>query len=75
VGIMARKRDEAYVIASDRGPDGVLNKRAARNLSNTYHVWTGDCWTAVMSDAKTFETEEAAEDYIRANADQVMKYG
>jgi hypothetical protein len=75
MGVMARERDKRFVITSDRTPDGASNKRAPRNLSDTYLVWTGDSWSPVMTDAKTFETMEAAENYIRANSDRVMKYG
>jgi hypothetical protein len=75
MGVMARKQDERFVITSDRTPDGATNKRAPRNLSDTYLVWTGDSWSSVMSDAETFDTLEVAEDYIRANSERVMKYG
>jgi hypothetical protein len=75
MGVMTRDRGEVFVITSDRSPDDTPNKRAPKNLSDTYLVWTGDSWSSVMTDAKTFETEEAADEYIRANADRVMKYG
>jgi len=75
MGVMARMRDERFVITSDRNPDGPSIKRAPRNLSDTYLVWTGESWSSVMSDALTFDTLEVAEDYIRANAERVMKYG
>ena len=75
MGVMARMRDERFVITSDRNPDGTSIKRAPRNLSDTYLTWTGEAWSSVMTDALTFDTLEAAEDYIRANAERVMKYG
>jgi hypothetical protein len=75
MGVMARMRDERFVIASDRNPDGSANKRAPRTLTDTYLVWTGDSWSSVMTDAETFDTIEAAEEYILANSDRVMKYG
>jgi hypothetical protein len=75
MGVMARKRDERFVITSDRDPDGAANKRAPRNPSDSYLVWTGDSWSSVMADAETFDTMDAADDYMRANYERVMKYG
>lgn len=75
MGVMARKRDERFVIASDRQPDSAANKRAPKNLSDTYLVWTGDSWSSNMTDAEAFDTMEAAEEYIRSHSERVMKYG
>jgi hypothetical protein len=75
MGILARKRDDRFVITSDRQPDGAANKRAPKNLSETYLVWTGDSWSSLMADAKAFDTLETAEEYIRVNYERVMKYG
>ena len=75
MGVMTRNRDQLYVITSDRSPDVKPNKRAPKQVSETYLVWTGDHWSSVMTDAKTFETSEAADEYIRANSDRVMKDG
>jgi hypothetical protein len=75
MGVMTRDRGEGFVITSDRGPDETKNTRVAKKMSSTYLVWTGDSWSAVMTDAKTFATEEAADDYIRANSSRVMKDG
>jgi hemolysin III len=43
---MARMRDERLVIASDRNPDGSMDARAPRKLSDTYSVWTGRNWSS-----------------------------
>jgi hypothetical protein len=75
MGVMSRNRGEVFVITSDRSPTDNPNKRAPNNLSSTYLVWTGDSWSSVMTDAQTFETEEAADNYIRANSERVMKHG
>jgi hypothetical protein len=75
MGVMTRDRGEVFVITSDRSPDETQNKRAPKKMSSTYLVWTGDRWSAVMTDAKTFETLEAADEYIRANSGRVMKAG
>ena len=75
MGVMTRDRGEVFVITSDRSLDEAQNKRVAKKMSNTYLVWTGDSWSSVMTDAKTFETMDAADEYIRANSDRVMKDG
>jgi hypothetical protein len=75
MGVMTRDQGNIFVITSDRILGEAKNARAAKKMSGTYLVWTGDSWSSVMTDAKTFETEEAADDYIRANSDRVMKDG
>jgi len=75
MGVMTRDRGEVFVITSDRNPDEAQTKRVAKKMSNTFWVWTGDSWSAVMTDAKTFETMDAADEYIRANSGRVMKDG
>ena len=49
--------------------------RVAKKMSSAYLVWTGENWSSVMAEAKTFETAEAADEYIRANSERVMKDG
>ena len=73
MGVMTRDRGDLFVITSDRNPGDTPNKRAPKNLSNTYLVWTGNSWSTVMADAMTFRTMEAADEYIQANSDRVMK--
>ena len=75
MGVMARDQGEVFVVTSDRILGETKNTRAAKKMSSTYLVWTGDSWSSVMTDAKTFETHEAADNYIRVNSDRVMKDG
>jgi hypothetical protein len=75
MGVMARDRGEVFVITSDRSPDETQNTRVAKKMSSTYLVWTGEDWSSVMTDAKTFATEDAADEYIRSNSERVMKNG
>jgi hypothetical protein len=76
MGVMTRDRGDVFVITSDRGPDLTKSARVAKKRpSSTYLVWTGESWSTVMSDAMTFATEGAADDYIRENSSRVMKYG
>src|SRR5690348_10112864 len=39
-------RDERLVIASDRNPDGSMDARAPRKLSDTYCAWIGRNWSS-----------------------------
>lgn len=75
MGVMARDQGDIFVITSDRILGEATSNRAAKRMSNTYLVWTGESWSSVMADAKTFETAEAADDYIRANSKRVMQDG
>jgi hypothetical protein len=75
MGVMTRDRGEVFVITSDRNPDEAPSKRVAKKMSNSYWVWTGESWSAVMADARTFATMDAADEYIRANSERVMKEG
>ena len=76
MGVMTRKIDEHFVITSDRGAADAAHKPAPKRMSETsLRVWTGDCWSAVMSDAKIFSTLDAADEYTRANYARVMSAG
>lgn len=76
MGIMTRKRDSEFIIASDRRTGEVRTKKPPKGKpSETYEVWTGDAWSARMTDAKTFMTLDDADEYIRANYAQVTSQG
>jgi hypothetical protein len=75
MGVMTCDRGDVFVITSDRNPGEVQSTRLAKKMSSTYQVWTGDSWSTVMTNAKTFETQQAADDYLRANSERVMKNG
>jgi hypothetical protein len=75
MGVMARDQGDVFVVTSDRILGEPKSIRAAKKMSSTYLVWTGESWSSVMADAKTFETQEAADEYIRANSQRVMQDG
>ena len=75
MGVMTRDRGDVFVITSDRIAGEAKSTRAAKNLSPTYLVWTGDEWSSAMTDAKTFATEDAADEYIKVNSSRIMKDG
>ena len=75
MGVMARDQGDVFVVTSDRILGEAKSTRAAKKMSSTYLVWTGESWSSVMAEAKTFKTAEAADEYIRVNSDRVMKDG
>ena len=73
MGIMTRKAGETFIITSDRGVGELPCKVAPKKRTcEVYQVWTGDTWSATMTDAKTFTDIDVADDYVRAHYDQVM---
>jgi hypothetical protein len=75
MGVMARDQGDVFVITSDRILGEPKNTHAAKKMSSTYLVWTGNSWSSVIADAKTFGTADAADEYIRANSQRVMQDG
>jgi hypothetical protein len=74
MGVMARKQGEQFIITSDRNVGEPTTTRAPKKrVSDVYQFWTGQSWSTVVAEAKTFTTEETADDYVRANFAQVMK--
>jgi hypothetical protein len=72
MGIMARKLGTDYVISSDRSlTDAPVNRAPKRRASGSYEVWTGEIWSTVMTEAKTFGTLDDADEYVRANFKKV----
>ena len=68
MGIMTRKQGTEYVISSDRGALDAPTDRAPKGRPlESYEVWTGKNWSAVMTEAATFGTLDDADDYVRAN--------
>ena len=76
MGIMTRQRGTEYVIASDRSTGEARTNRPPKGKpAESYEVWTGDIWSTQMADAKTFTTLDTADEYVRANFNQVTKQG
>ena len=71
MGIMTRQQGEEYIITSDCKSDDAPRRRAPRRATGTYQVWTGTTWSAVVSDAKRFDSLDKADEYVRANYAQV----
>jgi len=58
---MARKMGEQFVITSDRIAGDLPSKVAPKkHASPVYQVWTGDNWSTIMTNAKTFTTMDIA---------------
>lgn len=76
MGVMPREQDDLYVITSDRTVGDSPSKTAPKQRKDAvYRVWTGDKWSTLTTDAKTFEALEEADDYISENTDRLMNNG
>jgi hypothetical protein len=72
MGIMSRRVGERFVITSDRDAEGVEAKTVKKRLNDTYQVWTGSKWSAVVDDAQSFSSMDDADEYVRANFARIM---
>lgn len=76
MGIMTRQRGVEFIIASDRSTGEARTKKPPKGKpAGMYEVWTGMSWTAQMTEAKIFDSEDDADEYIRANFAQVTSQG
>jgi hypothetical protein len=72
MGILTRKQGTGYVIGSDRSATDAPTARAPKSpVSAGIAVWTGETWSAVMTEAMTFDTLDDADEYVRANFSKV----
>ena len=72
MGILTRKQGTGYVIGSDRFATDAPTARAPKSPNSaSISVWTGETWSAVMTEAMTFETLDDADEYVRANYSKV----
>ncbi len=72
MGILTRKQGTGFVIGSDRSATDAPTTRPPKGrLSDSIAVWTGETWSAVMTDAMTFETLDDADEYVRVNFSKV----
>jgi hypothetical protein len=72
MGILTRKQGTGFVIGSDRNATDAPTTRPPKGrLSDSIAVWTGGTWSAVMTDAMTFETLDDADEYVRVNFSKV----
>jgi hypothetical protein len=73
MGVMTRKAGENFIITSDRiAGELPSNSAPKKRIVEAYEVWTGDGWSAITTDAKTFAALDVADDYVRANFGLVM---
>jgi hypothetical protein len=72
MGILTRKQGPDYVIGSDRNATEAPTSRPPKGrLAESLTVWTGETWSAVMTEAMTFDTLDNADEYVRANFSKV----
>jgi hypothetical protein len=67
MGILTRRQDDAFVITSDRPVGAAATNRAPTRLTDDYQVWNGTAWSATKSDALSFASLDAADEFVRAN--------
>jgi hypothetical protein len=61
-----------FRVSSDRfATDAPTARPPKARLSDSIAVWTGDNWSAVMTEAMTFVTLDDADEYVRANFSKV----
>ncbi len=75
MGVIARKSGDTFIITSDRSAGELPSKSAPkkRMADHVFQVWTGSGWSITHSAAVVFCELDAADDYIRANFDRVMR--
>lgn len=74
MGVMPRKSGENFIITSDRIAGELPSSRISKKpVSQVSQVWTGNGWSATITDATTFASIDVADEYIRANYARVMK--
>ena len=74
MGVMSRKSGDNFIITSDRVVGELPIKHAPKKpLLEVFQVWTGDGWSPSIDAAAIFSEIDAADDYIRANFDRVMR--
>jgi hypothetical protein len=68
MGILTVQHNGRFVITSDRSmSDAPVNRPPKAKLSSSFQVWAGDAWSLVKTDAMTFDTLDAADEYVKAN--------
>jgi hypothetical protein len=73
MGVMSRKSGEKFIITSDRIVGELPSNRIPKRTVEINQVWTGDGWSATVTDATTFTEIDGADEYIRANYARVMR--
>jgi hypothetical protein len=72
MGILTRKQGTGFVIGSDRCmSDAPTNRPPKIRPADSLAVWTGEVWSIVTTEALSFDTLDAADEYVRANFSKV----
>ncbi len=72
MGILTRKQGAGFVIGSDCFATDAPTARPPKGpLSESIAVWTGETWSAVMTEAMTFDTLDDADEYVKVNYSKV----
>ena len=73
MGVMARESGEKFIITSDCvAGEPPSNRVPQKDRLDVFQVWTGEGWSATITDATFFTDIAVADEYIRANYARVM---
>ena len=73
MGVRPRKSGEEFIITSDRVAGELpSNHISKKQRPEVFQVWSGNEWSATITDATLFTTIDVADEYIRANYARVM---
>ncbi len=73
MGVMPCKSGENFIITSDCVAGELPSSRVPKKTPpDVLQVWTGQGWSATITDATFFSEIDVAEEYIRANSVRVM---
>ncbi|MBL9091569.1 MAG: hypothetical protein JNL96_10115 [Planctomycetaceae bacterium] len=73
MGILARPLGDLFVVTSDRTLGEAPTKTAPkRAIVDNFQIWTGERWSPIPTEAKTFYSLDRADDYIREHISQLM---
>ena len=73
MGILTRQQGTGFVVTSDRWATDAPTARAPNmRPSDSLAVWTGQSWSAVNTEAMTFETLDDADEYVQANFSKLV---
>ena len=73
MGVMPCKSGAKFIITSDRVAGELASDRVPKTSPlEVFQVWTGQGWSATITDATFFTAIDVADEYIRANYARVM---
>ncbi len=73
MGILTRQEGARYLINSDCSAADAPTRRPPKiRPADSLAVWTGQSWSALNTEAMTFETLDDADEYVKANFSKLV---